>query len=278
MKVQKHSGNIVDFDREKLKRSLLKSGAGTVAVDNVLQLIEQQLYDGISTKKIYKLAGKLLKRISASHAARYNLRSALQLLGPDGFFFEKFVARLFAYEGYQAMLNLNLQGHCVKHEIDIVIQKKQMVTMIECKFHNSNAVNSDVKVPMYILSRFNDLKDNSHRLFTNHDKISRCCIATNNRFTTDAIAFASCMGIELLSWDYPKTSNLKSKIDLNGLYPITCLTTLSSIEKEKLLILDVILVRELIDDANRLTKIGISPGRINNIIKEAHALCNYNGS
>lgn len=85
MKIVKHSGSIVDFNRDKLKSSLLKSGADKKVVEDVLQVIEKQVYDGISTKKIYKLAFNLLKKSSHSHAARYNLRAALQLLGPAGF-------------------------------------------------------------------------------------------------------------------------------------------------------------------------------------------------
>jgi len=275
MKVLKHSGHIADFDREKLRRSLLRSGAETDAAEQVLQGIEQQMYDGIPTRKIYKLAGHLLKKVSAAHAARYNLRSALQLLGPAGFFFEKFIARLFNHEGYKTLMNLNLQGHCVTHEVDVVVQKGALTLMIECKFHNSHVTDSDVKVPMYILSRFNDLKDNRHQLFEADEKINGCCIATNNRFTADAIAFATCSGLDLLSWDYPPKSNLKTKIDQGQLYPITCLTTLSSIEKEKLLILDTILVKDLARNPDRLTMIGISPARKKNIMKEAIALCKY---
>lgn len=275
MKVVKHSGLTADFDKEKLKRSLRRSGASGNDVENVMQAINQQLYDGIPTKAIYKMAATLLKKISASHAARYNLRTALQLLGPAGFFFEKFVARIFEHEGYKTLINLNLKGHCVSHEVDVVVQKQEVSTMIECKFHGSNMANSDVKVPMYILSRFNDLKDIQHRLFSGNEKISNCCIVTNNRFTTDAIAFATCSGLELLSWDYPAKSNLKSKIENGRLYPVTCLTTLSAIEKEKLLILEIILVKELIDNADKLLLIGISPGRKKNIIKEAIELCNF---
>jgi hypothetical protein len=40
--------------------------------------------------------------------------------------------------------------------------------------------------------------------------------------------------MNLLSWDYPKDNNLKTKNDIDCLYPVTCLTTLS---KGKILIL-----------------------------------------
>lgn len=275
MKIVKHSGNIVDFNRDKLKSSLLKSGANKHVVEDILQEIDKQIYEGISTKKIYKLAFGLLKKVSNANAARYNLRTAIQMLGPAGFFFEKYIARLFRSEGYSAQTNLFLSGKCVGHEVDIVIMKNDYIEMVECKFHPKSETNSDVKVPMYILSRFNDLKDRNHIIFTREDKISGCWIVTNNRFTGDAMAFGHCSGLQLLSWDYPEKSSLRKRIDEGQLYPVTCLTTLTLAEKDKLLVQDIILAKEIINNTRALEEIGISPIRIKNVIKEASELCKY---
>lgn len=275
MKIVKHSGDIVDFNPTKLKQSLLKSGANTRVVDTILQTIQKEIYEGISTKQIYKMAFGLLKKAANSHAARYNLKEAIRLLGPAGFFFEKYIARLFASEHYETKTNLTLQGKCVSHEIDILIKKNQIISMVECKFHMGKDANSDVKVPMYILSRFNDLKEKKHTIFSGKESISKCWIVTNNRFTSDAIDFAKCSGLSLLSWNYPDNNNLKTKNDNNFLYPVTCLTTLSLAEKEKILILDVILVKEIINNSYCLERIGLSPNRIKNVLREASELCRY---
>lgn len=275
MKIVKHSGDIVDFNPAKLKQSLLKSGANTRVVDTILQTIQKEIYEGISTKQIYKMAFGLLKKAANSHAARYNLKEAIRLLGPAGFFFEKYIARLFASEHYETKTNLTLQGKCVSHEIDILIKKNQIISMVECKFHMGKDANSDVKVPMYILSRFNDLKEKKHTIFSGKESISKCWIVTNNRFTSDAIDFAKCSGLSLLSWNYPDNNNLKTKNDNNFLYPVTCLTTLSLAEKEKILILDVILVKEIINNSYCLERIGLSPNRIKNVLREASELCRY---
>jgi hypothetical protein len=275
MKVVKHSGDIVDFNPTKLKQSLLKSGANKVVVETILQTINKEIYEGISTKQIYKMAFGLLKKASNSNAARYNLKEAIRLLGPAGFFFEKYIARLFASEHYETKTNLTLQGKCVSHEIDILVKKDQVISMIECKFHMGKDANSDVKVPMYILSRFNDLKEKKHTLFSGKESISKCWIATNNRFTSDAITFAKCSGMNLLSWNYPENNNIKTKNDNNYLYPITCLTTLSLAEKDRLLVLDVILVKEIMHNSDCLEKIGLSSNRKKNVLKEASELCEY---
>ncbi|PWA06477.1 restriction endonuclease [Flavobacterium psychrotolerans] len=275
MKIVKHSGDIVDFNSEKLKKSLLKSGAGKLVVENILQAIQSEIYEGISTKQIYKKAFGLLKKTANSHAARYNLREAIRMLGPSGFFFEKYIARLFLSENYEAKTNLFLQGKCVLHELDVLVKKNNLLAMVECKFHAGREASSDVKVPMYILSRFNDLKVRQHAVFSGNETISKCWIVTNNRFTTDAITFAKCSGLNLLSWDFPENNNLKTKNDNEYLYPVTCLTTLSIAEKDKLLILDVILVKEIINNSECLEKIGLSPSRIKNVMKEASELCSY---
>ena len=275
MKIVKHSGDIVDFNPEKLKSSLLKSGANTDVVNDILKSIRKELYEGIPTKKIYKMAFALLKKEANAHAARYNLRSALQLLGPSGFFFEKYIARIFQAEHFEAKLNLTLQGKCISHEIDVLIKKNNLISMVECKFHAGREAVSDVKVPMYILSRFNDLKDKEYSIFSKKDSISKCWIVTNNRFTSDAIAFAKCSGLNLLSWNYTELNNLKTKNDFDYLYPVTCLTTLSLGEKDKLLILDVLLVKEIVNNSECLEKIGLSPNRIKNVLKEASELCKY---
>ncbi|WP_029272425.1 ATP cone domain-containing protein [Flavobacterium sp. KJJ] len=273
MKVIKHSGHIVPFDVEKLKISLQKSGASPNLIQESLAQIQNQIYEGITTKQIYKMAYAILKKASNGHAARYNLRSALQMLGPAGFFFEKFIARLYAADGFKTRTNLTLQGKCVSHEVDVMLKKENLISMIECKFHSSREGSSDVKVPMYILSRFNDLKVKQHSIFSSSETINSCIIVTNNRFTKDAESFANCSGISLLSWDYPKDNNIKSKIDKGALYPITCLTTLSMVEKEKLLILNQLLVKDLINDSHSLHKIGLSENRVRNVLKEASQIC-----
>ena len=273
MKVVKYSGDTVDFNSNKLLKSLLKAGANPEQAQHIISTISAQLFDGMATKQIYKMAFALLKKNSNAHAARYNLREAIRMLGPAGFYFEKYIARLFESEGYKTKTNLVLQGTCITHEIDVLIQKDSEMGMVECKFHAGREVASDVKVPMYILSRFNDLKTKSHSFFDSKSPLTSCWIVTNNRFTADAITFANCSGLQLLSWNYPENNCLKSKTDQNKLYPITCLTTLSLAEKEHLLQEELLLVKDILVQSSVLNTIGLSPNRIQNVLKEARELC-----
>jgi hypothetical protein len=79
----------------------------------------------------------------------------------------------------------------------------------------------------------------------------------------------------MLSWDFPKNDNLRLKIDNKKLYPITCLTTLSIAEKDKLLIFGIILAIDLINNSESLERIGLSSNRIKNVLKEVTELCKY---
>lgn len=273
MKVVKYSGDTVDFNSDKLLKSLLKAGASHEQANKIIENISEQLFDGMATKQIYKLAFGLLKKNSNAHAARYNLREAIRMLGPAGFYFEKYIARLFESEGYQTQTNLLLQGICVTHEVDILIQKNLELGMIECKFHAGREIASDVKVPLYILSRYNDLKSKKQPFYHSQYDLKSCWIVTNNRFTADAITFANCSGLQLLSWNYPENNSLKSKTDKNKLYPITCLTTLSSAEKELLLQEDLVLVKDILKHTTILKGIGLSANRQQNVLKEAKELC-----
>lgn len=278
MKVVKQSGDIVHFDREKLRNSLQLSGAAKEKIADILGIIEREIYEGMPTRKIYKMAFQLLKKTSKVHAARYNLKAAVQALGPAGFFFEKYIALLFRTEGFTTKTNSILYGKCVSHEVDVMVKHEGVISMVECKFHSNQDAKSDVKVPMYILSRFNDLRGKTHSVFSQSDTISKCWVITNNRFTTEAIQFGTCSDLKMISWDYPAKECLKYKIEENGLYPVTCLTTLTQYEKEKLLIQDVLLASDLIGNSRLLDDIGINHNRIKNIIKEASDLCDYKGN
>lgn len=272
MKVTKYSGEIVNYEEQKLINSLKKSGADNAVAKAIVKKIEGELYEGIPSKKIYKMAFQELKSVSKSHAARYNLRSALIGLGLAGFFFEKFIAKMFKEQQFQTKTNVFLEGKCISHEIDVLLKTKNTVSMVECKFHSSQGAKTDVKVPMYILSRFNDIKNLEYRLFQPNEKISNCIIVTNNRFSTDAIQFGECSGLKMLSWNYPEGNAIKEIIDLHAVYPVTCLTTLSQSEKEKIMILDCITVKDLVQNPKILTQIELSHNRIKNVLKEANQL------
>lgn len=270
----KASGQEVAFDESKLKFSLKKSGASDEVIGLILDIIKDLLYNGITTREIYKTAFRLLRKNSRSTAARYKLKKALVELGPTGFPFEIFISHLLRQEGFQTQVGIIVKGHCVNHEVDVVAEKENHRYMIECKFHNDLTTHSNVKVPLYIHSRFNDIEKEWLKKPENSLKFQQGWIYTNTRFTKDAIQYGNCSGLNLVSWDYPLEGSLKERIDKSGLHPITCLTTLTLAEKKLLTHREKVLSRELCKHPELLTAIGVSPRRQKNILKEAHELCN----
>lgn len=271
--VVKSSGEVVRFSVEKLKRSLLRSGADDKAVEHIIDIVRDELYQGISTKEIYNRAFALLKKKKSVYASKYKLKKAIYELGPTGFPFEKFIAALLFYSGYETKTGQILQGRCVDHEVDVVALKNGQHIVAECKFHSEEGRNCNVKVPLYIHSRYRDIVAYGTELKYTKITPNEGWVVTNTRFTKDAIEYGTCAGLVLLSWDYPKGDSLKERIDRLGLYPITVSTLLSSREKQFLLSRDVVLCRELVNDAFYLDHLGISNGRKIKILAEVSSLC-----
>src|SRR5690606_36713430 len=99
MPVKKYSGELVPFNGNILRHSLARSGATAEEVELVYDNIQDRLYDGISTRELYELAFACLRQYRASYGARYSLKKAIRELVPEGFFFERWIAELFADEG-----------------------------------------------------------------------------------------------------------------------------------------------------------------------------------
>lgn len=273
MKHQQHdiikaSGKKVKFSLSKLRRSLRKSGASDAMVTSILDEIRDELYQGISTKEIYNRAFALLKNYKGGYASRYKLKKAIYELGPSGFPFEKFIGKILTDINYEVELNLTLQGKCVTHEVDLVVIKDSKRHLIECKFHTEEGKNCDVKIPLYIDSRFRDI----YALGKNKNE-GKGWVVTNTRFTSDAITYGKCAGLYLLSWDYPEKNSLKELIDNAGFYPVTTSTLLSSAEKQFLLEREIILGRQLIEKPFLLDHQGISEKRKERILAEFKILC-----
>ena len=52
--IVKYSGDVVAFDVDKLINSLRRSQASEELIQQIVEQVEGQLYDGITTKKIYQ--------------------------------------------------------------------------------------------------------------------------------------------------------------------------------------------------------------------------------
>ncbi|MBT8294261.1 MAG: ATPase, partial [Eudoraea sp.] len=252
-----------------------RSGADSKLISQILILVKEELYDGITTKELYNRAYSFLRRKKPVYASKYKLKKAIYELGPTGFPFERFLSSVLKYSGYKTEVGKTVAGKCVSHEIDVVAEKNGSIVIIECKFHGEQGRNCNVKIPLYIYSRYQDIKNTEDNGISNIREPDECWVVTNTRFTKDAIVYGNCTGLYLLSWDYPKGNSIKDRIDRLGLYPITVSTLLTKREKQFLLSRDVVLCRQLLKDSFYLDHLGVSDTRKTKILKEVGSLCKF---
>lgn len=272
-KVLKASGDLVPFDEKKLNHSLIRAGADSKVALQIEKAITELLYDGISTREIYRKAFDMLRAYSRPVAAKYKLKNAIMELGPSGFPFEKYFSELLSKQGFSVQINQVLEGACVTHEVDVIASTTDTIHYIECKFHNSRGMVTDVKIPLYIHARFNDLKVKQEQVDTNKSMAFKGWVATNTKFSTDAIKYGNCAGLRLTGWDYPAGNSLREMIDATGLHPVTCLTTLTTSEKQMLLEKKVVLCKDLLNNTVLLENIGLKQNRLKAAVDEIARLC-----
>ena len=244
MMIIKSDGSREMFDAEKIKTSILRTGATTHAAQDIAQSVGRQVVEGMTTKEIYSMVHGELSRHNTCFACRYNLRDALLKLGPAGYKFEKYIAsvlRAYKYDAYNPPDDLH--GSCVDHEVDVVAQRDGRRIFIEAKFRNDFSDSVMLKDVMATWSRFLDLVDGASIGKCEH--FDECWIVTNARFSDRAEQFGTCKGIHMIGWNFPEKSPLSKMVDNSALYPVTVLDHLKQSELEALSRHNIMLCREL---------------------------------
>jgi hypothetical protein len=230
--------------------------------------IRTKLTEGISTRRIYKEAFKLLRTKTGALAARYSLKQAIMELGPTGFPFEKFVGKLLKHIGYNALTGQVIQGKCVTHEVDVVAWNHNMQLMVECKYHNTPGNICSVQVPLYIQSRFLDVKSAWEQMPENNGKNYQGWVVTNTRFSSDASTYGRCAGLHLVGWDYPRVGSLKELIENTLIFPITVLSGLNKRQKQILIENGIILCSDLAEEPSALQLLDLPEKSLKKIERE----------
>jgi len=273
MKIIKANGEKVAYDPLKIRASLKRAGARLEMIDEVIAEMKEFLYEGITTKELYKKVFSKLKKLNKTTAGKYHLKHAIMELGPTGFPFEKYISELLKAEGYYTKTDQIVKGHCVQHEVDVVAEKDNQHFMMECKFHSDPGRVCDVKTALYVHARFLDV-EKKWLIQPGHDqKYHQGWLVTNTRLTSDAQQYGICSGMGLLSWNFPPKESLRERIDHQGLHPVTCLTTLTKKEKQLLLEKMIVLCKELCKQPEALSQIGLTPARVQRVLTESKAIC-----
>lgn len=267
--ITKADGEEEYFDPSKLEDSLQHAGATSTVRAQILSRVQSELKPRMTTEEIYRHAFELLKQASPAHiAARYSVKRAVFALGPSGFPFEQFLASVLQAHGWSTRTGQALTGRCAPHEVDVVAEKRGLRVGIEAKFHNDPGGKTDIKDALYVKARFEDLA----RAPLESSRIDEGWLATNTRFTRNAIRYAQCSNLTLLGWDYPHGRGLQSMIEEGKVHPLTCLTTLSDNEKHRLLDQRIVLCKS-VSTPHLLQEFGIRPDKIPTVLDEARQLC-----
>ncbi|MBI5456551.1 restriction endonuclease [Candidatus Kaiserbacteria bacterium] len=267
--VMKADGEREPYDESKLNSSLQRAGAPQSARDTILQHVNAEIRDGMTTEDIYRHAFALLREINVpAVAARYSVKRAIFALGPSGFPFEQFFAEVLKSHGWSARTGVSLQGRCAPHEVDVLAEKKGKRVGIEAKFHNDPSGKTDIKDALYVHARYEDLA----KAPDGASRVDEGWLVTNTRFTRNAIRYAQCSNLTLVGWDYPRGRGLLSMIEGGRVHPLTCLTTLSDSEKRRLMDNKIVLCKD-VRTGHLLEEFGVKPEKVSRVLEEARYLC-----
>ncbi|MFS8064695.1 MAG: restriction endonuclease [Luteimonas sp.] len=237
--VVKNSGDKEPYDEEKVRRSMNRVGVPDNLKPEILEHIKSKFENNeMSTNDVFHHIMEYLEPRDRKSSLKLNLREAIFELGPSGFPFEQYLANIFRAQGYSVTSNIILNGDCVRHEIDLILEKDGHKEIVEVKFHNHHVVKTDVQVALYTYARFLDVKEKND--------ISNVWLVTNTKLSADAISYANCKGMPVIAWNYPEKGNLQDLVEEPAMYPITLLTSLSSQEKERLIEKNVVFCTDLL--------------------------------
>lgn len=239
------------FSEIKVINSIARAGIPLHLREKVLTHVKTKLYEGISTAEIYQHILEFLGQSEHPYTkSRYSLKEAIMGLGPTGYPFEDFIAKLLKEDGYTTKVRQILMGTCITHEIDVIAEKGGKRAMIEAKFHNSPGTRSQIHVGLYTQARFEDIRQRHN--------LQEAWLVTNTKTTTDVNIYAECKNMKIISWSYPDGDSLRDMIEKSGLHPITILASLNQSQKRILLNNHIVMCKEIYLDPALLDILSLS--------------------
>ncbi len=270
--IKKASGDIEPFSSDKLKYSLLNSGAKSETITKIVADIEKWIYAGVTTQKIYTRAFSLLRKEKTTSSLKYSLKKAILELGPTGYPFEILIGKLFEHMGFKTEVGVVVKGKCISHEMDVIATNNTVQHLAECKYHKDQGKHVGIQVPLYVRSRVNDIISKRKEMTEYRDLSFKGWVITNTRLSLDSIQYGVCNGLNLLAWNYPAGNGLNENIEKYKLYPITVLKKLTIKEKQKLLNEGIVTCTQLLENTDYLKSLDLSKAKYNEILKELNTI------
>ena len=274
VEIIKSNGERQAFSRRKVYRSVRRSGAPSALAREIADRVEKEVRPGWTTLQISQRVRKLLQKRRPSSSIKFNLFWAMTQLGPTGFPFERYIARVFEAQGFKTFTDEWLQGKCIRHQVDFLAENDQNFYLGECKYHNLRGRKTSVNVVLHYFARFGDLIQGPRSANARRKKEKvQTVLVTNTQFTSEAIRYGRCVGQELLGWNYPPRQGLERIIDKHKIYPITILPsfkgrrTIGIFAQEGL-----ILAEDILTQKERLEKLALSSHFLSALKREAQQL------
>lgn len=272
--IKKASGEEEAFSSDKLERSLIKAGAKKEIVLKIVADIENWIYPGVSSKKIYSRAFSMLRHDKTTSSLRYRLKQAILELGPTGYPFEILIGKLFQHMGFKTEVGIVVEGRCVSHEMDVIATNNIVQHLVECKYHKDQGKQVSVQVPLYVRSRVDDIISKRQGMLEYQDFSFTGWVVTNTRFSSDSVQFGTCSGLKLLAWNFPEGNGLKENIEKFKIYPITVLRNLTIKDKQYLLSIGIVTCSQLSENSDSLIDLKLSEAKYKLLMKELNDICN----
>jgi hypothetical protein len=264
------------FSRKKVYRSAKRSGASSVLARKISEIISREVYPNIKTSVIFSRIKKLLKKESLGVALKFSLKEGMRKLGPTGFPFEEYVRDILRNLGYQVESNKFLPGKCISdYEIDFLAKKDNVVYIGECKYRQSFGERVGSQEALSNYARFLDILNGNYFKSKKYKGMTvKSMMATNTKLSCQAQNYCSCIGVDVLGWNYPNDEGLEHYIDKMKLYPITILPGLKGHLKDVFVEEKIMLAKTLLKiDINKFAKEKkLSLNQLDNLVKQAKAL------
>jgi hypothetical protein len=262
--IRKSSLDFEEFNDKKFRTSLKKAGLSPQITEDVISEVQPTVKNYFSTQTLHNATYKCLLKKSRVVAANYNIKQAIYNLGPTGYPFEIFCAEMLKVKGYKTKVSVIKRGKFVRHEVDVIAKRDDHNIYCECKFHSLKSRKNNIKVPLYVQSRYVDIQAG------NPNEKFDYAIFSNTEFSKDAIQYSKGMGLLLFSMNYPKRGAFIDLVRRYKVFPITALKSLRVRDRKVLLADGIVVIKRV--KRTHLLKLGLSEREISKVFQEIKIL------
>ncbi len=267
--VTKADGSKQLFDREKIVQTCQRMGANPKVAIQVAQEIENNLYEGITTREILQTIFKLMGQYKPAVRHLFDLKQGISLMEPKPEF-EVFVRVVLAHSGFQVKPNIILKGLCGEHEVDAIAVKDGLTYFVEAKHHSNYHALTGLDESRIARAIIEDVTEGYTNGVT-EVKINRAIIVTNTKYSEHAINYGRCRDILQVGWASPEGFGLRDIVEKYKLYPLSCLRGISTETRGRLVEAGIVLIKQLLEQDCQYVerKIGLPHQTVLSIMEKA---------